>query len=62
MKKENPIILAPNGFPWRAALIGLAVVGAGSAVGHMLLPGQALGGIVIVCALVGIAAFAGSLR
>ena len=60
--KANPIILAPKGFPWRSALIGGAVIGGGMALGRVLFPAQALGGIFILCAMAGIAAFAASLR
>lgn len=59
--KASPIILAPSGFPWWAALIGLAVLASGIIGGTILFPGAAIGGIFIVSALVSIAAFAGSL-
>jgi hypothetical protein len=59
--KASPIILAPNGFPWRAALVGITVIVGGIVGGMILFPGAAVGGIFIVTALVGIAAFAGSL-
>ena len=59
--KASPIILAPDGFPWRAAVVGLAVIVGGIVGAIALFPGAAIGGIFIVTALVGIAAFAASL-
>ncbi|MBR9970537.1 hypothetical protein [Magnetospirillum sulfuroxidans] len=59
--KASPIILAPNGFPWRAAVVGVAVIVGGIVGGTILFPNAAIGGVFIVTALVGIAAFAGSL-
>jgi hypothetical protein len=57
----NPIILAPNGFPWRAAVIGIAVVAVGVLGGMAVFPAAAVGGLFIVSALIGLAVFAASL-
>lgn len=61
MSKPIPVILAPNGFPWRAAVIGAAVIGAGLLAGAALFPGANLGGVFIVSALVGLGCFAAAL-
>ena len=61
MTKQVPVILAPNGFPWRAAIVGAAIVAIGIFGGTLWFPGAALGGIFIVSALVGLAGFAASL-
>ncbi|TNC98320.1 MAG: Membrane protein [Stygiobacter sp.] len=59
--KANPVILAPNGFPWRAALIGGAVIAVGVVGGMAVFPAAAVGGLFIVSALIGLAVFAASL-
>lgn len=59
--QSEPVPLAPNGFPWRAALIGAAVIGIGTLGGALAFPGAALGGVFLVSALVGLAAFSLSL-
>lgn len=61
MSKPTPVILAPNGFPWRAAIIGAAIIAAGTLGGSLLFPAASLGGIFIVSGLIGLAAFSASL-
>jgi hypothetical protein len=58
---NNAIILAPNGFPWRSALIGAVVTGIGMAIGLFVIGSGSVGGTFVVCALIGLAAFAASL-
>lgn len=59
--KTAALILAPHGFPWRAAFIGVLVLQAAMAVGLLILGVTTLGGTFIVSAIIGIAAFAAAL-
>lgn len=59
--KTKAIILAPYGFPWRAAFIGVMVLQAAMAVGLFLFGATTVGGTFVVSAIIGIAAFAAAL-
>jgi hypothetical protein len=60
--KPQPIILAPDGLPWRSFLIGACVGGICFAAAISIFGQAAEGGAFIVSALVGIGAFAASLK
>lgn len=55
------IVLAPSGFPWRPAVIGITVLMVGLVVGLLILGATALGGTFVVSAMIGAAAFAAAL-
>lgn len=59
--RSTPVILAPSGFPWRAAFIGLVVLEASMMVGLFVLGVGTVGGTFVVSALIGGAAFAAAL-
>lgn len=60
MKAKNPI-LAPSGFPWRSAFVGVVVLAAGMGIGLGLIGANTLGGTFVVSAIIAAGAFAAAL-
>lgn len=59
--KTGSVILAPKGFPWHAAAVWVAVVAVGMLVGLNLMGAHSVGGVFVIAALFGNAAFAAAL-